>query len=87
MTNIYFHPHLPMVGALRIAHAQGACLVYRGGRVRMAAAGPDVLQAMGVLIERIDCALAHVARQDCGGALDVLRSARALIDAETAGGV
>lgn len=80
MTNIYFHPCLPIVEALRIAHAQGARLVYRGGRVRMAPAGPDVLQALSAYIAAIDRALAQVARQDCGGALDVLRSARAVID-------
>lgn len=85
MSNIYFHPSLPMVEALRLAHAQGARLVWRSGRVRMAAAGPDGVQAIGALIATIDRALEQVARQDCGGALAVLRSARALIDTEAAG--
>lgn len=59
MTNIYFHQNLPMVEALRLAHDQGARLVWHGGQVRMAAAGSDERRAVANVIARIDCAISE----------------------------
>lgn len=55
MSNILFHPAIPMVAAKRIAAAQGARLVYRRGRVRIshdaAAIGVDETEKAFALLD------------------------------------
>lgn len=80
MTNIVFHPQLSMLDALRIAHAQGARLVWRLGRVRMAPADPAALNSIAAMINIMDQALEHVAQQAHGGAFEVVLFARKFRD-------
>lgn len=55
MSNILFHPHLPLIEALRIAHAQGERLVCCAwdGRVRMVPASTAVLNGIGAYLRTI----------------------------------